>query len=62
MTAKDALRLTINMGRLISTSYLADLTDAELLHRPHPDANHINWQLGHLIKSEHGLINQAIPN
>lgn len=62
MTAKDALRMTINMGRLISTSYLEDLSDADLLHRPHPDCNHINWQLGHLIASEHNLINHAIPD
>ena len=62
MTAKDVLRLTINMGRMITTSYLNDLTDEDLLHRPHPDCNHINWQLGHLIASEHGLINKAVPN
>ncbi len=61
MTAKDVLRLTINMGRTITTSYLSDLSDEDLLHRPHPDCNHINWQLGHLIASEHGLINKALP-
>lgn len=59
MTAKDVLRLTINMGRMITTSYLSDLSDEDLLHRPHPDCNHINWQMGHLIASEHGLINKA---
>src|SRR5262249_14886790 len=32
--------------------YLADLSDADLVVRPVPKANHIAWQLGHLIASE----------
>ena len=32
--------------------YLADLSDADMLVRPVPNANHIAWQLGHLIASE----------
>jgi hypothetical protein len=35
--------------------YLADLSDADLLVRPVPGANHIAWQLGHLIASERGM-------
>jgi uncharacterized damage-inducible protein DinB len=31
---------------------LSDLSDADLLVRPVPSANHIAWQLGHLINSE----------
>jgi hypothetical protein len=31
---------------------LADLSDADLLVRPVPGANHIAWQLGHLIIQE----------
>ena len=39
--------------------YLADLSDADLLVRPVPGANHIAWQLGHLIGAEVELL-QAI--
>ena len=43
-------------------SYLGDLSDADLLVRPAPGANHIAWQLGHLIVSESGLIKGALPD
>jgi hypothetical protein len=36
--------------------HLNDMTDAELLMRPTPGANHANWQIGHLIVSEHSLL------
>jgi hypothetical protein len=40
---------------------LADFTDADMLHRPVPKANHALWQLGHLITSEVTLIEAAVP-
>ena len=46
---------------MISTSYLADLTDQEMMHRPAPGCNHIKWQVGHLIASENSMINQCLP-
>jgi hypothetical protein len=61
MNAKEAIQLAINDGKMISSSYLDDLTDQELLHRPCKGANHINWQLGHLIAAEHDLVNKAVP-
>ena len=39
--------------------HLADLTDAELMQRPVPQANHVNWQLGHLIAAETGMLGKA---
>jgi len=42
--------------------YVGDLTDEQLLLRPHADANHIAWQLGHLIVSEHELNNMVCPD
>jgi hypothetical protein len=35
---------------------VADLSDADLMVRPVPNANHANWQLGHLICSEAGIL------
>ena len=49
------------MGKYISTGYLEDLTDQELMHRPAKGANHINWQLGHLIQSENEMTNIVAP-
>jgi uncharacterized damage-inducible protein DinB len=52
MHAKDIIKSTIEMGHFVCMSYLADLSDEDLLRRPAPGVNHINWQLGHLIVSE----------
>lgn len=57
MNAQQAIESNIDMAAMISTSYLKDLTDEELMHRPHPKANHIKWQLGHLIASDFQMIN-----
>ena len=62
MNAKDAIKIGIDMGKMISMGYLEDLTDQELFHRPAKGANHINWQLGHLISGENEMVNLAVPN
>jgi len=61
MNAKDAIKIGIDTGKFISTGYLEDLTDQELLHRPAKGANHINWQLGHLIAAEHEMTERVCP-
>lgn len=61
MNTHQALRLGIDSANMISMSYLSDLSDADLLVRPVPGANHIAWQLGHLIVSEHQLMEAAFP-
>jgi len=62
MNANDAIRHSITGSDKVVSAYLGDLTDAELLARPVPGANHIAWQLGHLIQAEHDLINMVCPN
>jgi hypothetical protein len=42
-------------------AYIQDLTDEDLMRRPVPNANHIAWQLGHLIAAEHQLNNMVCP-
>lgn len=61
MDTKTAIKTAIDTSHMISTSYLGDLTEAEMMHRPAPDCNHIKWQVGHLIASENQMINQCIP-
>lgn len=52
MSPQEAIRATIDGCQMIVDMYLDDLTEAESLHRPAPGANHIRWQLGHLIDNE----------
>ncbi len=59
MTPKDVMKNTIGMCHEVLTTYLSDLSDAELMLRPVPGANHIAWQLGHLIGSEHQMMSAA---
>ncbi len=61
MNAREALQLSIDAGRMIAMSYIDDLSDADMLKRPAPGCNHIKWQMGHLIRSEHNLMQQALP-
>ncbi len=61
MKAVEPIKYSIDMSSQICQGTLADLTDAEMLHRPAPACNHINWQVGHLIVAEHGLISKEFP-
>jgi uncharacterized damage-inducible protein DinB len=61
MNAKAAIKMSIEMGDMVSLSYLEDLNDAELMRRPCSGCNHINWQIGHLIASENHIMNQVLP-
>ena len=61
MNAKDALLSALNMSRTVLTKYVSDLSDEDLMRRPHPGCNHLAWQLGHLISSESSLVNMVYP-
>jgi hypothetical protein len=61
MNARDAIKLNIESAQMVYSMYLEDLSDKELLHRPCKGANHINWQVGHLIVAEHGMIDKVSP-
>lgn len=61
MTAKDVLASFLKSSRWVTNTYLGDLSDADLLVRPVPNANHIAWQLGHFIGTEAGWLQPKIP-
>lgn len=61
MDFKDAVRSSLGIADFMAYGYLADLTATELLDRPVPTANHIAWQLGHLITAERHLASAAVP-
>lgn len=55
MNAKDAIRNSLTSAQHLLSWFVSDLSDADLLVRPVPGANHIAWQLGHLVIAERGL-------
>lgn len=61
MNTREAIKIGLDTGEFVSLGYLEDLTDADFLRRPHPVCNHINWQVGHLITSEHMMIEKVAP-
>jgi DinB superfamily len=61
MNVKDSIRSQLGIAEFMLDAYVADLTPAELLMRPAPDANHTAWQLGHLIASEVWLVEAGAP-
>lgn len=62
MSIAEHLKLSFDLPDMIVNGYLADLTDEELLVRPTENANHIAWQLGHLIHGENFHMNQLAPD
>src|SRR5437868_4234241 len=55
MQAKDVIKQGLQSTQQLLQQYLSDLSDDDLLVRPVPAANHIAWQIGHLIASEVAL-------
>src|SRR5688500_16805351 len=62
MDFKDSIRSSLRIADTLSRGYLADITPDEMFVAPVPDANHIAWQIGHLINSERALVEAAVPN
>jgi hypothetical protein len=61
VNAKDVIKTALDSNRSMLTMYLSDLSDADLLVRPAPGANHIAWQLGHLIAAEANFVLPNLP-
>lgn len=61
MNAKDVIKISMATADMIGLGYVSDLSDENLMRRPHAGCNHINWQLGHLIVNEHQLIEKVAP-
>ncbi len=56
MKAMDLMAdgLNCSLGMLLNA--IADMSDAELMTRPVPGANHPLWQIGHLLVAENGML------
>ena len=62
MNASSAIQTALAGTQNILNMYVADLSDADLLVRPAPGANHIAWQLGHLTAAEVLLAGPQLPS
>jgi hypothetical protein len=62
MKASQVLETALGSTQFLTLQFLSDLADADLLVRPVPGANHIAWQLGHVISSEIGLVRSQLPD
>ncbi len=62
MSIASHIKTYLDLPVMVVQAYLGDLSQDDLLVRPVPGANHIAWQLGHLISSEHMLINAVCPD
>jgi hypothetical protein len=51
----------MNQSKEMVKMTLADFSDADMLARPCPGANHAAWQLGHLIGAETRIVNSCTP-
>ncbi len=61
MSIAKQIKHELSLPASVVQGYLGDLSDEDLLRRPVPNANHIAWQLGHLIVSEHDINNMVFP-
>ena len=61
MSIAACVKQTLELPDFVVRSYLDGLSDADLLVRPGDGMNHIAWQLGHLVSSEHGHVETVFP-
>ncbi|MAG93994.1 MAG: hypothetical protein CMJ48_09620 [Planctomycetaceae bacterium] len=61
MNAVEAIKNSLAVSDMIWQSYVDDLSDEDFFKRPAENVNHIAWQLGHLIASEHQIIDGVCP-
>lgn len=61
MNSREAIKNTIATADMVCGAYLEDLTDEEMMQRPHAKCNHLKWQVGHLIASDNDMTNGCIP-
>lgn len=62
MTGQEAIVSALGSTGGMLNMFLGDFTDADMLVRPVPGANHTAWQLGHLIDSEVKMLLSQLPD
>lgn len=62
MSIAEQIKAELQLPTFVAQGYLQDLNEEDLMRRPVENANHIAWQLGHLIAAEHDLNNMVCPD
>ena len=62
MNSREAIKNAMSTSEMVCMAYLNDMNDDELMMRPQQDCNHINWQIGHLIASDHQMVSGCLPD
>ena len=62
MTGIQAIKTALQQTQQNLAWYVSDFTDAELLVRPLPGANHAAWQIGNVIGGDAFFVNAEMPN
>jgi uncharacterized damage-inducible protein DinB len=60
-TATNVIKASLDTSAFVVNAYLEDLSDDDLFVRPAETANHVAWQLGHLITAENKMVSQVCP-
>lgn len=61
MNGIAAIQRTLDSTRKVTLRLLSDFSDAEMLVRPFPNANHAAWQIGNVIGADVFLGGQEVP-
>lgn len=61
MNGSEAIIEVLNSTKGTLDWFLADFSDADMLVRPVPGANHAAWQIGNVITGDYFLVKDAIP-
>ncbi len=62
MTGREAIQIALESTQKTLNWFLSDFTDADMLVRPVPGANHAAWQVGNVIGGDVGLISSELPD
>ncbi|MCA9068152.1 MAG: DinB family protein [Planctomycetaceae bacterium] len=61
MKVQDAIKAAGVVPGFLWKAYIEDLTDDDMMVRPVEGANHIKWQIGHILVSQVGLVEAVCP-
>jgi hypothetical protein len=62
MTGREAIKAALESTRGNLHWYTSDFSDADLMVRPVPGANHAAWQIGNVIGGDIYIVRCAVPD
>jgi hypothetical protein len=62
MTGREAIQAALEATKGNLPMYVRDFSDADLLVRPVPGANHAAWQIGNVILGDVFFVSQELPD